>query len=113
MYHDPIVNAVKDAWEWITNMIGRATSAAKSVFGFGEGVGINPPSLTPRISANQLAPLAGQAGSPNLQNTTNVNVVVPPGTTTEQADFLKRSANASFSKASDDKFARNLAVYAP
>jgi len=113
MYHDPIVNAVKDAWEWITNMIGRATSAVKGIFGFGEGGAANPPILTPRIGANQLTPLAGQTGPLNLENNTTVNVVVPPGTTIEQADFLKRSANSSFSKAADDKFARSLAVYAP
>jgi tripartite-type tricarboxylate transporter receptor subunit TctC len=60
-----------------------------------------------------MAPSAMGAGRPNVNTSTQVNVTVPPGTTAEQSKFLQNAAQQSFSRANDDKLARDLAVYAP
>lgn len=69
--------------------------------------------LAPTVAPAQLAPSAMGAAKPSINNTTTVNVTVPQGTTAEQTAYLQKAAQQSFSKQSDDKLARDLAVYAP
>lgn len=94
---NPIISAVKNAWGAIKNLVVN---------------GVLPP-IGGAVEPAQMAPSAMGAGRPNVQNSTNVNVTVPQGTTAEQAKFLQGAAQSSFSKASDNKFARDLSLYAP
>lgn len=112
----PIVNAVKDAWNSVKGAIGGAWEGAKSFVGLGGGAGAGTgPAMgaVPTVAPAQLAPSAMGAGRPSVQSNTNVTVTVPPGTTAEQAKFLQGAAQQSFSKGTNDKLARDLAVYAP
>lgn len=112
----PIVNAVSDAWNSVKSAISGAWEGAKSFVGLGGGAaggtggGATPAST---VAPAQLAPAAMGAGRPNVQSNTNVTVTVPPGTTAEQATFLRGAAQQSFGKGANDKLARDLAVYAP
>jgi len=112
----PIVNAVSDAWNKVKGLASGAWEGAKSFVGLGSdtgagtGAGATPAST---VAPAQLAPAAMGAGRPNVQSNTNVTVTVPPGTTAEQAKFLQTAAQQSFGKGSNDKLARDLAVYAP
>lgn len=112
----PIVNAVTDAWNTVKGAIGSAWEGAKNFVGAGSGTaGGTAAGATPAstVTPAQMAPAAMGAGRPNINNSTQVNVTVPPGTTAEQSKFLQNAAQQSFSKANDDKLARDLAVYAP
>ena len=88
---------------WLTEKINTAMEAAPHA-------GATPAGT---VTPAQMAPAAMGAGRPSVQSNTNVTVTVPPGTTAEQATFLQNAAQQSFSKANDDKLARDLAVYAP
>lgn len=112
----PIVNAVTDAWNAVKGMMSSAWEGAKNFVGAGSGTaGGTAAGATPAstVTPAQMAPSAMGAGRPNVTNSTQVNVTVPPGTTAEQSKFLKNAAQQSFSRANDDKLARDLAVYAP
>jgi hypothetical protein len=112
----PIVNAVTDAWNAVKNTIAGAWEGAENFVGAGSGTaGGTAAGATPAstVTPAQMAPAAMGAGRPNINNSTRVNVTVPPGTTAEQSKFLQNAAQQSFSKANDDKLARDLAVYAP
>jgi len=112
----PIVNAVTDAWNAVKGMMSSAWEGAKNFVGAGSGTaGGTAAGATPAstVTPAQMAPSAMGAGRPNVNNSTQVNVTVPPGTTAEQSKFLQNAAQQSFSKANDDKLARDLAVYAP
>lgn len=112
----PIVNAVKDAWNSVKGAISGAWEGAKSFVGVGGGAGAGTGGAmgaVPTVAPAQLAPAAMGAGRPSVQSNTNVTVTVPPGTTAEQAKFLQGAAQQSFSKGTNDKLARDLAVYAP
>jgi hypothetical protein len=112
----PIVNAVTNAWNAVKGSLSGAWEGAKNFVGAGSGTaggtaaGATPASM---VTPAQMAPSAMGAGRPNVNNSTQVNVTVPPGTTAEQSKFLKNAAQQSFSRANDDKLARDLAVYAP
>lgn len=112
----PIFNAVTDAWNAVKDKVGAMWQRAKSMVGLGSdagagtGTGATPAST---VAPAQLAPAAMGAGRPNVQANTNVTVTVPPGTTAEQAKFLQNVAQQSFSRGTNDKLARDLAVYAP
>jgi hypothetical protein len=69
--------------------------------------------LAPSVAPAQLAPSAMGAAKPSISSNTTVNVTVPQGTSAEQTAYLQKAAQQSFSKQSDDKLARDLAVYAP
>lgn len=111
----PIVNAVRDAWNSVKSAISGAWEGAKNFVGAGgPGAGTGPSmGAVPTVAPAQLAPAAMGAGRPSVQSNTNVTVTVPPGTTAEQAKFLRNAAQQSFSKGTNDKLARDLAVYAP
>lgn len=112
----PIVNAVSDAWNNVKGIASGAWERAKRFVGLGSDAGAGTGrAATPvnTVAPAQLAPAAMGAGRPNVQSYTNVTVTVPPGTTAEQAKFLQSAAQQSFSKQSNDKLARDLAVYAP
>lgn len=112
----PIVNAVKDAWNSVKGAISGAWEGAKSFVGVGGGAGAGTGGAmgaVPTVAPAQLAPAAMGAGRLSVQSNTNVTVTVPPGTTAEQAKFLQGAAQQSFSKGTNDKLARDLAVYAP
>jgi len=112
----PIVNAVTDAWNAVKGAVSSAWEGAKNFVGAGSGTaGGTAAGATPAstVTPAQMAPAAMGAGRPNINNSTQVNVTVPPGTTAEQSKFLQNAAQQSFSKANDDKLARDLAVYAP
>lgn len=112
----PIVNAVKDAWNSVKGAISGAWEGAKGFVGVGGGAGAGTGGAmgaVPTVAPAQLAPAAMGAGRPSVQSNTNVTVTVPPGTTAEQAKFLQGAAQQSFSKGTNDKLARDLAVYAP
>lgn len=123
----PIVNAVTDAWNAAKSVVtgigdkaSGAWQATKSFFGAGEGAAPGTGgamgaanTLAPSVAPAQLAPSAMGAAKPSINNTTTVNVTVPQGTTAEQTAYLQKAAQQSFSKQSDDKLARDLAVYAP
>lgn len=112
-----------DIARWIGDLLGKAAP----LFGLGGGDGKpgangkpgassnNPSAFTPigsAIGPASLAPAAMGAGRPNVQSNTNVTVTVPQGTSAEQAKFLQGAAQQSFSKAGNDKLARDVAVYA-
>lgn len=103
----PIVNAVSNAWASIKGFAGSAFEGIKSFAG-----GAAQSNITP---ANTVTPgtLAQGANKPSVSSNTNVTVTVPPGTTAEQAKFLEGAAQKTFSKGTNDKLARDLAVYAP
>ena len=111
----PIVNAVRDAWNSVKGAISGAWEGAKNFVGAGgPGAGTGPAmGAVPTVAPAQLSPAAMGAGRPSVQSNTNVTVTVPPGTTAEQAKFLQGAAQQSFSKGTNDKLARDLAVYAP
>lgn len=112
----PIVNAVSNAWAAVKSGAGAAWEGAKSFVGVGgrAGAGTGPAmGAVPTVAPAQFAPAAMGAGRPNVQSNTNVTVTVPPGTSSGQAKFLRNAAQQSFSKGSNDKLARDLAVYAP
>ena len=111
----PIVNAVRDAWNSVKSAISGAWEGAKNFVGaagLGAGRG-RAMGAVPTVAPAQLAPAAMGAGRPSVQSNTNVTVTVPPGTTAEQAKFLRGAAQQSFGKGANDKLARDLAVYAP
>ena len=124
---DPIVNAITDAWNAaksvVTGVGDKASSAwqaTKSFLGAGEGAAPGTGgamgaanTLAPTVASAQLAPSAMGAGKPSISSNTTVNVTVPQGTTAEQTAYLQKAAQQSFGKQSDDKLARDLAVYAP
>lgn len=124
---DPIVNAITDAWNAAKSVVtgigdkaSGAWQAAKSFLGAGEGAAPGTGgsmgaanTLAPSVGPAQLAPSAMGAAKPNINNNTTVNVTVPEGTSAEQSAYLQKAAQQSFSKQSDDKLARDLAVYAP
>ena len=110
----PIVNAVTDAWNAVKGMMSSAWEGAKNFVGSGTAGGTAAGATHANtVTPAQMAPSAMGAGRPNVNNSTQVNVTVPPGTTAEQSKFLQNAAQQSFSKANDDKLARDLAVYAP
>jgi tape measure domain-containing protein len=108
----PIVNAVSDAWNAVKSTITGAWEDAKNFVGAGSGTagGTAAASI---VTPAQITPSAMGAGRPNINNSTQVNVTVPPGTNAEQSKFLQSAAQQSFGKANDAKLARDLAVYAP
>jgi len=124
---DPIVNAITDAWNAAKSVVtgvgdkaSGAWQATKSFFGAGEGAAPGTGgamgaanTLAPSVGPAQLAPSAMGAAKPNINNNTTVNVTVPEGTSAEQTAYLQKAAQQSFGKQSDDKLARDLAVYAP
>lgn len=95
-------NFLKSAGEWLG---GKAADIFQDDF--------DPNAPVTRMGPSKLAPSAMGAGKPNISNNTNVTVTVPPGTTAEQAAFLQNAAQKSFNNASNDKLARDMAVYAP
>jgi len=109
----PIISAVTDAWASVKNFASGALQGAASVFGLSSGPTAAPQALGNTVTPSQLAPAAMGATRPNVQSNTNVNVTVPPGTTAEQTRFIESAAQRSFGKATDDRLARDLAVYAP
>ena len=111
----PIVNAVSNAWAAVKSGAGAAWEGAKNFFGArGPGAGTGPAmGAVPTVTPARLSLSAMGAGRPSVQSNTNVTVTVPPGTTAEQAKFLQGAARQSFSKGTNDKLARDLAVYAP
>lgn len=98
--------------KWVSGLLEKAGALLGISGGAGAGAagGVTPSST---VTPAQMAPSAMGAGRPNVNNSTQVNVTVPPGTTAEQSKFLKNAAQQSFSRANDDKLARDLAVYAP
>lgn len=123
----PIVGAVTDAWNAAKSVVtgigdkaAGAWQATKTFFGAGEGTAPGTVgamgaanTLAPTVAPAQLAPSAMGAAKPSINNNTTVNVTVPEGTSAEQSAYLQKAAQQSFSKQSDDKLARDLAVYAP
>jgi tape measure domain-containing protein len=123
----PIVAAITDAWNAAKSVVtgigdkaSGAWQATKSFLGAGEGAAPGTGgamgaanTLAPSVGPAQLAPSAMGAAKPNINNNTTVNVTVPEGTSAEQSAYLQKAAQQSFSKQSDDKLARDLAVYAP
>ncbi|MGL6011265.1 MAG: tape measure protein [Shewanella oncorhynchi] len=63
------------------------------------------------VSQSSMSPSAMGQGAGVQNNNTNVQVTVPPGTTAEQAAFLKSAAQKSFGAMSEQSFARGLGVY--
>lgn len=124
---DPIVNVITDAWNAAKSVVtgigdkaSGAWQATKSFLGAGEGAAPGTGgamgaanTLAPSVGPAQLAPSAMGAAKPNINNNTTVNVTVPEGTSAEQSAYLQKAAQQSFGKQSDDKLARDLAVYAP
>jgi len=124
---DPIVNAITDAWNAAKSVVtgigdkaSGAWQATKSFLGAGEGAAPGTGgamgaanTLAPSVAPAQLAPSAMGAAKPSISSNTTVNVTVPQGTSAEQTAYLQKAAQQSFSKQSDDKLARDLAVYAP
>ena len=112
----PIVNAASNALAAVKSGAGAAWERAKSFVGVGgrTWAGTGPAtSIAPTVApAPMVQPAAMGAARPNLVNTTNVTITVPPGTTAEQAKFLQGAARQSFSKGANDKFARDAAIYA-
>lgn len=95
IFFDPVVRAFKDAFK-----------KANNIFSFSldkEGMG-----LTPKVS-----PAVNAAARPNVQNTTNVTVSVPQGTTAQQAEYLRATAQRTFSELGKEKIAREISLYAP
>ena len=111
----PIVNAVTDAWNAVKGAISGAWEGAKNFVGAGgPGAGTGRAmGAVPTLAPARLSPAAMGAGRPNVQSNTNVTVTVPPGTTAEQAKFLRGAAQQSFGKGANEKLARDMAVYAP
>lgn len=105
-------NKFTELGKWVSGLFTKAGA----LFGIGgaatEGIGAG---ITPAntVTPAQMAPAAMGAARPNINNNTQVNVTVPPGTTAEQSKFLQNSAQQVFRKAGDDKLARDLSVYAP
>jgi tape measure domain-containing protein len=99
----------------LSNALTGAFGKVKSFLGFGAAATGSSSASTlggNGVAPAQLAPSAMGAGRPNVSNSTQVNVTVPPGTSAEQAKFLETSAQRSFEKQSDAKMARDMAVYA-
>ncbi len=123
----PIVAAITDAWNAAKSVVtgigdkaSGAWQATKTFFGAGEGAAPGTGgamgaanTLAPSVAPAQLAPSAMGAAKPSISSNTTVNVTVPQGTSAEQTAYLQKAAQQSFSKQSDDKLARDLAVYAP
>lgn len=107
---DTIYNAVTDAWASVKDIFGAVWEGAKNIAGASAVAGGSSPS---NITPAQMSPSAMGETRPNINNSTQVNVTVPPGTTAEQSKFIQNAAQQSFSAASDNKLARDLAVYAP
>lgn len=93
-------------------LIGAGWDALKGALGFTVNAGATQ---TPgaSVTPEQVAPSAMGAQRPSVNSTTNVQLTVPAGTTAEQSAYLQRSAEKSFSTQTDNKLARDLAVYAP
>lgn len=115
----PIVNAVTDAIDVVKGIIKNIWSGAKDMASAGLNAASNIAagaatglSQVGMVSPSQMA-LSSMGVRPNINNSTQVNVTVPPGTTAEQAKFLQAAADKSFSQASDSKLARDISVYAP
>jgi len=68
---------------------------------------------TAQVTPAKFLPNSMGIGATNLQSNTNVNITVPPGTTSEQVNILQRASEQIFSKVNNDKFARDLSVYSP
>jgi tape measure domain-containing protein len=123
----PIVAAVTDAWNAAKSVVtgigdkaSGAWQATKTFFGAGDSAAPGTGgamgaanTLAPSVAPAQLAPSAMGAAKPSISSNTTVNVTVPQGTSAEQTAYLQKAAQQSFSKQSDDKLARDLAVYAP
>jgi hypothetical protein len=93
MFVETIPRAIRDAWNYVKELPSVAwegvKSGAKNFVG-GSNMGFN---------AVSQAQIAGAGRNPvSMSNTTNVNLTVPAGTTSEQAAFLDRAANKSFSQ---------------
>lgn len=108
----PIVNAVSDAWaaakSKVTGLgasISGAWDSAKSFVGMGE----TPASFAPTVSPAQM--VSSGMTAPSFNSATTVNLTVPAGSTSEQVSFLQNAAKQSFSRATDDKLARDMSVY--
>jgi hypothetical protein len=93
MFVETIPRAIRDAWNYVKELPSVAWEGVKSGaknFASGTNMGFNA------VSQAQIA-TAGR-NPVSMSNTTNVNLTVPPGTTSEQAKFIDRAANQSFSK---------------
>ncbi len=95
IFFEPVVNAFKNAF-----------SMVKDIFKF--SVGANGAPVSAAVS-----PVVSAASRPNIQNTTNVAVTVPQGTSAQQAEFLRSAAQRSFNEQGNAKIARDISLYAP
>lgn len=107
-----ITNAVKNAFDSVKSIFSESDWGLKAATGTGAS-GASGSWGAPMVSPTQMAPSAMGAGRPSINNSTNVNVTVPKGTTDEQVKFLQSAAQQSFAKVGDNKLARDMATYAP
>lgn len=111
-FYNAIAGALSAAWDAVTGRIGQLWQMAKNFVGAGGAGEGAAPGVT---AAGMVTPaqVAGDTSRPNISANTNVNVTVPPGTTAEQAAFLQKTAQQSFSAGTDANLANAMTVYAP
>lgn len=98
---EPIFSAIRDAFGSAWGPISKFMANAGGV-----------PPAGGLVAPAQMAGV-GMGGGTSVRNETNVSVTVPPGTTAEQAAFLKNAASATFAQASGQQLARDMSLYAP
>jgi len=114
---DTAAQAVIGFWQpvqdWFSNFFGWFAEKYEAIKGFvAPAFGGGDAAAVGGVGAASMAPAAMGQGGANVQNNTNVQVTVPPGTTAEQAAFLQNAAQKSFGAMEEKKFARDVGVYA-
>lgn len=112
-FFEPIVKAIMDAWNSVSGFFAGVWDRNKkrvASSGVLAGAGQKPGGLN-AVTPSQMSGAGMGAGKPSINNSTNVTVTVPPGTTAEQVGVINKAAKESFSKQGDAKMSRQMAVY--
>jgi ABC-type amino acid transport substrate-binding protein len=85
-----VTNIFKNIWDGITNGISSAFDKIKSYI---PDINLNPFSSTPKPTIQGVLGANGNSSNSVINDNKNINITVPPGTTTEQVEAIKNEIN--------------------
>lgn len=102
-----VTNIFKNIWDGITSGISGALDKIKSYI---PNISLNPFSSNPKPTTQSVLGANGNSSSSVINDNKNINITVPPGTTTEQIEAIKNEINKTMQQQYTDA-ALNLEGY--
>ena len=90
-----VTNIFKNIWDGITNGVSGAFDKIKSYI---PDISLNPFSSTPTPTTQSVLGANGNSSNSVINDNKNINITVPPGTTTEQVEAIKNEINKTMAQ---------------